>query len=137
MEDIRQQLKVGEYILSNRICNEEPQTFSKNNVGFNYQNHGPDRHRVDQESVLFELNKKLSRYPPNFQMNKESDMNVHIKSVPSASIINIGKGTRVQKSCEEYKPYTPFIPLPNNIQGLDHVIFKEPERGGINSRNLI
>ena len=137
MEDIRQQLKVGEYILSNRICNEEPQSFAKNNVGFNYQNHGPDRHRVDQESALFELNQKLSRYPPNFQMNKESDMNVHIKDVPTASIINIGKGTRIQKSCEEYKYYPNLVPLPNNIQSPNNIIFRESERGCINSRNLI
>ena len=131
-------MKIGNYMLSDRICNNEPWKFAENHVGFNYKNYPTNKYNIDGESKLFGLDQKLNRYP-TFLDTKISEISIDYPqptSKTSVDDINIGINSRTSKSCQSYREHMPFTVLPDNVQNIKHIIFNEHQRGGINSRKI-
>lgn len=129
-------LKVGQYILSDRICNNQPISFAANNIGFNYKNYATNKYNIDKESKLFGLDRYLNKYP-TFVNEDTSNFNIQLShNKTDSDVINIGINSRTSKSCQDYSQYDIFTVLPNNLQNPNHIIFNEHKRGGINSRQI-
>lgn len=128
-----QSLKIGKYILGDRICNEQPISFAAQNVGFNYKNYGTDRYHVQQESMLRGLIKQNN----NYEIKQEKEDNIKLTfDKTELDNVNIGINTRISKSCEDLKQIDRFTTIPDNLQNPKHVIFCELFRGGLSSREI-
>lgn len=135
----KQPMKIGDYLLAARMCNDEPMNMSTNNIGFNYKQYPTNQFHVQLESKLRGMDEKLSKYP-TYKSLEEQTVSTEVLKRPSPTdfITNIGEPTRMSKSC-----YDPTIdisdrlePLPINIYGTpqENPLFKEDIRGGYNSR---
>jgi len=135
----KQPTKIGNYILSDRICNDEPISMSSNNVGFNYKQYPTNKFHIELESELRGMEQKLSKYPTYKNLN-EYQMSVKSTERPESNnfITNIGEQTRLSKSCYDSTMdiSSRFDPLPQYVHGKpqENPIFKEDIRGGYNSR---
>lgn len=141
IEDLESKLptRIGDYMLSDRMCNNEPLTMSANNVGFNYKQYPTNEFNIELESELRGMDQKLSKYPT---YNSLEDYPKTVKAIerPKSNdfITNIGEQSRLSKSCYDstIDISKRFEPLPTYIYGKpqENSIFNEEIRGGYNSR---
>lgn len=129
-----QPTKINSYILDNSSIQNNNTNFVMSTIGLNNKVYS-DRNTIDNESDLFGLNKQLNKYPI-IQDELQSTTNVNI---PNNNIIDIdilGKNTRTSKSCNDMNFDTLDFSdvLLNDPQNLNHIIFNESLRGGLNSR---
>ena len=126
-----QKLKIGEY----RLMKTAP--IKTEIMGLTQSQSIKGASEVDAESALFGMNRPLSRnivpMETNMNIGKIEETVQHI--VPS-EVINIGENTRVAKSCSVYDNYSNFQYLPDDVQNVNNIIFRESRRGGENARNV-
>lgn len=137
----KQPTMIGNYLLSDRMCNDEPIVMSTNNVGFNYKQYPTNKFHIELESELRGMDQKLSKYPTYKNMEDYAKSVKPIERPESNDFItNIGEQTRLSKSCYDSTMdiSSRFDALPSSIHGnpQENPIFKEDIRGGYNSRTV-
>lgn len=129
-----QPMKINTYMINSSFV-QPTNTFSLSHVGLNVKPYLNSSYITD-ESKLRGLNQQLNKYP-NMIPEKITPNEISTPN-PSKPIYEniIGKNTRESKSCNftNYDRMKYFDILPKDPQNLNHVIFNEKSRGGLNGR---